>query len=111
LRLSSARILRKTPCARRASFRTMPVRVHLRELRAEEKDLRGVIDPYQNEYDGPRRPVTRADGAVPQVQADRELADVEEQGRDDRADDDVAPSDAHRGQDLVDHGEEHGDER
>src|SRR5205823_3903926 len=45
-----------------------------RELRPEKKDLRRVIDPYQDDYQRSRRPVGRGDAAFREVQADQVFA-------------------------------------
>src|SRR6185312_7816913 len=55
-------------------------------------------------------------GGVAEVQADEVLADLEERRGDERAEDDVAPAQVHRRQELEDRGEEprdhdEGDER
>src|SRR5206468_12206674 len=78
---------------------TTPVRVDAAhgadvcELRAEEQDLRGVIDPQQNHCQRAGRPECRGGPTFPEVEADQIFAEGEEQRRERGAEPDVPPGD------------------
>ena len=82
---------------------------HLGKCRAIEEDLRGVVDPHDQDDHGGRRAVCGGKGGLPQVEADEELARREEQRCDDGAEHDILPFDAHFGQNLVDRRKQRGD--
>src|SRR5687767_4810300 len=67
--------------------------VRPREFRAEEQDLRGVIHPQEEHDQCAGCAVGGLGGFLAQVQAERELADAEQHGGDDRAKPDVVPRD------------------
>ena len=69
-------------------------RVGARELRAEEEDLRRVVDPHDDDHQRPRRAERGRDGAPADVDADQVLADPEEERGEGGADPDVAPRDS-----------------
>ncbi len=96
---------------RRREARAPALDVDLGELGPQEKDLRGVVHPDDDDDERPGRPVRRGDGALAQIEADQELADGEEQRRDGRPEPHVSPGDLHVGQELERHGEQRRDHR
>src|SRR5205814_7760319 len=87
-----------------------PPRVHLRELRPEEEDLRGPVDPDEENHQRSGGAVRRADGPFPEPEAEAELADHEEQRREAGAEPDIAPFDMRIRQVAKDHREENSDD-
>src|SRR5438132_216687 len=77
--------------------RRVLVRVSLGELRAEKKDLSGVVDPHEHDDKRARRAERRSYAAPPEIQANENLAECEKHRRGERADPDVAPGDPHIG--------------
>jgi hypothetical protein len=49
--------------------------IHRRELSAEQKYLRRVVHPDQNDHERPGGPIGDADITLAKVQADEELSD------------------------------------
>src|SRR5881394_1536481 len=62
--------------------RAILVRVDPGEFRAEEKDLRGVVDPQHEDDERPGRTEARRHAALAEVKADQQLAHREEDGGD-----------------------------
>ena len=81
----------------------------MRELRAEQHDLRRVVDPDQHHDDRRRRAVGRFQALLADVEADQELADLEQRGSAHAAQPDVAPFDSRVGQPLEHHDEQRAD--
>ena len=59
------------------------VGVHLGELRAEEQNLRRIIDPKQEGDERTRRPVGRGGRPAAEVETERPFTECEEKGGDD----------------------------
>ena len=78
----------------------------LGEFRAEEENLRRVVDPEQEQHQGAGRAVARLDVRVRQVQSDQVLADGEEERGDERAVPDVSPGNPRLGEILEQEGEQ-----
>src|SRR6058998_3009917 len=83
-----------------------PARVDVRELRAEEEDLRRVIHPHEDDHERARRTIRGRHAALTQIETDDELARGEQQRGDGGAQPHVAPRDLGIGQDLEDHREQ-----
>src|SRR5262245_20705402 len=66
--------------------------IGLRELGAEEEDDRRVVDPDQQDDERSGGAERRADVGAPEVEADQDLADVEEQRGERAADQGVLPA-------------------
>ncbi len=81
------------------------------EFGAHQEDLRRVVDPDEDDDERPRCAVARGDAAFADVQADQELADGEEHGGDERAEQHVVPAHRHARHQLVDHREHDGGEQ
>jgi hypothetical protein len=81
-------------------------RVHLRELGPEEQDLRRVVDPQQDrrKRSGGAEHLRRA---ALDVEREGDLADLEQHGRQRRAEPHVPPLDLRVGQQPKDHREQH----
>src|SRR5258708_20733555 len=67
--------------------------VGAREFRAHEHELRRVVHPDQQNDEGGCRAIGRFEGLFADVEADEQLADLEERGRNCGAEPDIAPSD------------------
>src|SRR6185436_7172202 len=87
----------------------MSNRIGTRELGAEEKYLRRVVDPEQHDEEPASSPVRRCDSACSNVPADKRLADGEEESGHNSADPYVAPFQVSIRQHLVDSAEHHSD--
>src|ERR1044071_3327207 len=94
-----------------AGHAAVRARVDLRELRAEEEDLRGPVDPHQQNHERAGGAVRRAEGGLAEIEREAELAEDEEDGGEERAEPDVAPFRMGVRQEAEDRGEEDGDER
>src|SRR5204863_6724677 len=81
------------------------------ELRADEEDLGGVVDPDQENDQRAGGAVLPGDAALSEVQPDQELARREERRRDSRAQPDVAPADPRVGEELEHQRKERGQDR
>jgi hypothetical protein len=79
----------------------MPARPERCELSTEEKDLGRVINPEEEHHEPCRRAVAGTRATSPEIHADRELPDTEEERRDQSAQPDIAPSGLHTGQHFV----------
>src|SRR5690606_36494854 len=77
-------------------------RPHLRELRAQEEDLGGDVDPHQDDHERTGGPVDGADRALTQVESDQGAPHRKKEGGDYRPPDHVAPSDLRVGKDAAD---------
>jgi hypothetical protein len=65
----------------RCAFLALPVALFgpdMRELSAEQYDLRGVVDPDQDDDDRGGRAIRRFKSLLADVKADQELADLEQ---------------------------------
>ena len=49
------------------------------ELRAEQDDLRGIVDPQQDDHDRTGRTIDRSDAGRGQIPADQVIAEQEQQ--------------------------------
>ena len=73
-----------------------------REHRAEQDDLRGIVDPQQDDHDRTGCTIDRGDAGRGQIPADQVIAEQEQQAAGARPDPNVAPGDLGVGQDAVD---------
>lgn len=80
------------------------------ELRSEEKDLRGIINPQEQHDERACGAIRRTNGAFSKIKAERKLPDCEEHCGKKSADPDIMPSDFRIRQELEYHREEQGDE-
>ena len=62
--------------------RAVRARIDPGELRAQQEDLRRVVDPHQHHHQRARRAIARSDAALADVEPDEVLADREQQRRD-----------------------------
>jgi translocation and assembly module TamB len=83
-----------------------PLRDHLGELRAEEKDLGRVIDPGQKGREAAGCSERRSERALREVDADEHGAEEEQKCGQERADGDVSDAELHPGQDPQGAGEQ-----
>src|ERR1019366_1461989 len=75
------------------------------ELGAKQKDLRGVVHPEKQRDQRARGAEPRGEAALAEIEADQDLAGVEEQRGEGGADPYVAPADRGARHELVDHRE------
>ena len=80
------------------------------ELRSEEKDLRGIINPQEQHDERACGAIRRTNGAFSKIKAERKLPDCEEHCGNEGADPDIMPSDFRIRQELEYHREEQCDE-
>jgi hypothetical protein len=78
--------------------------------RAEQQDLRGIINPKEDDDKGTGSAVSGTETAAPEVGAQQIFARGKKQGGDERANPDIAPGDLNIGQHLKNHGKQQGDD-
>src|SRR5947207_4592923 len=83
------------------SVRTESVRVHPRELCAEQEYLRGVIDPYEEHRQRAGGAEAGSDAAFAEIEANEELADQEQECGDRGPNPHVVPGDVYPRQNFV----------
>ena len=82
--------------------RTAVFGVDPRECRAEQQDLRRIIDPQQDDHDRTGCTIDRCDACRCQTPADQVVAEQEQKAAGSRPDPNVAPGDLGVGQNAVD---------
>jgi hypothetical protein len=90
----------------RHDFRTVTICIDLRKLGPKEENLRGVINPDQQDSHRTSGSERIPDLTAPQIQPNQELAQAEENGGHGRAQPDVLPSDLDLRQKFENHGKE-----
>src|SRR4029079_15066217 len=85
--------------------------IYSREFGSEQKYLRCIIDPDQNDHEGSGRPIGDADIVFAEIQADEELSNREQKGRHTGPNPDIVPRNRCVWEQLIDHGEQERDDR
>lgn len=88
----------------------MPIRIDSSELRPQQENLDGVINPQQEDDQRPRGPVAGSNRPASDISADERFSGGEQDCRNHGTDDHITPFEMPVGQDLIDGGKENRNE-
>src|SRR5436190_2836663 len=88
----------------------MTLRIHLGEFGAQQKNLRGIIDPPQDDNERPGRSIARLHTAFADVQPDQKFTEREQQRSHQCTDPNIAPANGNAWQKTVDQRKQNSDD-